>query len=349
MFDNKDVKIVRSDDYNTNFSKKDGSFMRWGKTENDDPQFSPIGPEIADIEITTSCKGVPGKDGLKSPCKFCYKSNTPTGTYMTLETFKNVFHNLPKNVGQIAYGVDSECNTNPDWFEIFKYARENGVIPNVTVANITDETADKLTSVCGAVAVSRYDNKDVCYDTIKRLTDRGLKQCNIHILVAEEVYDNVMETLRDRLTDPRLSKLNAIVLLSLKQCGRGKSLNQLSKDKFRSIIDFAMENKISIGFDSCSCHRFLDAVKDYPEDLRRHFDSVSEPCESLCFSLYCSVDGKFFPCSFSENIEGWEDGLDLVNCQDFMKDIWYHPKSKEFRKKLLDGNRKCPIYEIEKE
>jgi hypothetical protein len=266
---------------------------------------------------------------------------------MTLETFKRVFENLPKTIGQIAFGLDSECRTNPEWFEIFKYAKERGITPNLTVANIDDETADKLVSVIGACAVSRYDNKHICYNTVQKLTTRGLKQCNIHILVAQETYDNVMETLRDRLIDDRLNKLNAIVLLSLKKCGRGKNLTQLSKEKFKNIVDFALHNHINIGFDSCSCQRFLSAVKDYPKDQQRIFNEVSEPCESECFSLYCSVDGRVFPCSFSEKIEGWEKGLDLVECKDFLQDIWYHPKSIRFRETLMCNQRKCPIYEIE--
>jgi len=56
-----------------------GFHGRWGKTEQDDPQFSPFGPEILDIEISVNgCKGAGGKI-----CKMCSpagtKVNTPNG------------------------------------------------------------------------------------------------------------------------------------------------------------------------------------------------------------------------------------------------------------------------------
>jgi len=344
--DNEFLKICRGKDYNFLFNKVTGFFARFGKTPEDDPNFSPIGPEILDCEITTSCLGVPNKNSIKSPCNFCYKSNTPNGKYMTLETFKKVFANLPPTIGQIAFGVDSECKTNPEWFEIFKYTREHGIIPNVTVANIDDDTADKLVSVCGAVAVSRYDNKDICYDTVKKLTDRGLKQVNIHHLAALENFDNLMETLADSKTDPRLSALNAIVILSLKKCGRGVNLNSLSQEKFSEVINYAFSNNIRIGFDSCSCHKFLSSISNLPENIRKQLGLVSEPCESNCFSLYCNVDGKAYPCSFCENISGWEDGIDIKIPVDFLKDVWYSEKTIEFRRTLINNNRACPIYKV---
>lgn len=354
IVENPEVKLCRSEDYNFNFNKKTGLFMRWGKTPEDDPEYSPFGPEIADIEVTTICNGVTGKDGKASVCKFCYKSNTPAGINMSLEDFKKVFHNLPRTITQIAFGADSHATSNPDLFKMMEYCRNNDynyVVPNITVAEISDETADKLASLCGAVACSRYANKDVCYDTVKKLTDRGMTQCNIHIMVSDETYDNIMETLQDRLIDPRLSKMNAIVLLSLKQKGRGSTFTSLSLEKFKKIIDFALENNIAIGFDSCSAYKFLQAVKDHKN--YKQYEMCAEPCEATMFSSYCNAEGKFFPCSFTEDTTGWKDGLDLKNCKDFFKDIWFHPRTVAFREKLLKtsktnciGCRECPIFKV---
>jgi radical SAM protein with 4Fe4S-binding SPASM domain len=251
---------------------------------------------------------------------------------------------------QVAFGADSKAESNPDLWAMMDYCREKGIIPNITVAQITDETADKLVSKCGAVAVSRYENKDICYDTVQKLTDRGLEQTNIHCMISEETFDNAWETLQDRLTDPRLSKLKAIVFLSLKKKGRGKSFTPLAQDKFKKIVDFAMKNNVGIGFDSCSAFKYLKSVEDH-ENFKT-FEMYSEPCESSAFSIYCNSDGKFFPCSFSEDGE-FGEGLDVVNCNDFMKEIWNHPRTKSFREKLLataDNNnlkcRECPLFEV---
>ena len=337
--ENKDVKIIRSPNYNSNFNKHTGYFERWGRTLDEDPSMSPT-PELFDIELTTVCHGIKGK-----LCSFCYKANSPKGTNMSLATFKQLMIKLPKHcLTQIAFGVDSNCTSNPDWFEIFKYTRELGIVPNVTVADITDDTADKLATVCGAVAVSRYDNYDVCYDTVKKLTDRGMMQVNIHLPIAKELLSNAQKTLYDRLHDTRLVKLNAIVMLSLKKKGRGINYMQLEQITYNQLVQIALTNNINFGMDSCSAQKAMEALKLTPNYTE--IKQCIEPCESSLMSAYIDVNGKFFPCSFCPGTPGWEEGLDVVGCTDFIKDIWMHPRTVEFRKQLIKGGRKCPIYNI---
>ena len=251
---------------------------------------------------------------------------------------------------QVAFGADSKAESNPDLWKMMDYCRKKGIIPNITVAERTDETADKLVSKCGAVAVSRYENKDICYDAVKKLTDRGLEQVNIHAMISEETFDNAWETLQDRLTDPRLANLKAIVFLSLKKKGRGENFTILSQDKFKKLVKFSMDNDIGIGFDSCSAFKYLKSVEDHKNF--KMLEMHSEPCESSVFSVYCNVDGKFFPCSFSEDGE-FGDGLDIINCDNFVKDIWNHHQTVAFRDWLLKTSnnnklkcRECPLFTI---
>jgi hypothetical protein len=344
------MKFCYSDDYNYIFDKNTGFFARWGKTKEDDPIMAPF-PEIADIEISTICQGVTGEDGVRRVCNFCYKSNTSNGKNMSFETFKNLFDKLPPSLTQIAFGADSRAESNPDLWKMMEYCRENGVIPNITVAEITDETADKLSNVCGAVAVSKYSNKDVCYDSVKKLTDRGMPQINIHFMLSSESFEQALEVLNDKLIDPRLEKLNAIVFLSLKRKGRGVNFTPLSQEKFKQLVDFSMENNISIGFDSCSAYKYLDSVKDHPDFEK--LEMYSEPCESSIFSSYFNVESDFFPCSFSENSGEWKEGISMKNCGDFSKDVWNHPKTIKFREKLLKtisnnniGCIECPLFKV---
>jgi hypothetical protein len=49
FIDNEKVKLVRSSNYNFNFNKSDGFFIRWGKDIIDNPKYSPYGPEILDL------------------------------------------------------------------------------------------------------------------------------------------------------------------------------------------------------------------------------------------------------------------------------------------------------------
>jgi len=202
------------------FNKETGFFGRWGRTLEEDPLFSPIGPEIADIEISTICH---------QGCKGCYKSNVARGENMSLETFKKIFHKLPRTLTQIAFGIGS-IDSNPDLWDIMRYCRENTynfVVPNITINGyrMTDEYFLNLATLCGAVAVSNY-GREVCFSTVKKLSDLGMKQVNIHQLLCEETYDECVELAKLHGAG-QIPGLNALVFLLLKPKGRGKSLTQL--------------------------------------------------------------------------------------------------------------------------
>jgi MoaA/NifB/PqqE/SkfB family radical SAM enzyme len=332
-------KYLKSKDYNYVFNKATGMFARWGATREEDPNFCEFGPEILDIEVTTKCNGPNGK-----LCPFCYKGNTPNGINMSLDTFKTILNKMPNTLTQIAFGADAQATSNPDLFKMMEYARSLEIIPNITVADISDETADKLVSVCGAVAVSRYADKDICYNSVKKLIDRGLKQTNIHFMLSKETYEDAFITIGDYVTDDRLKGLNAIVFLSLKQKGRGIKYNSITKEEFKELINESFTEEVPIGFDSCSAPKFLNAVK-YRNNYKQ-LEMLAEPCESSCFSSYIDAEGKFFPCSFSEGCDDWKDGIDVVSCNSFVDDIWHHPRVEAFRNKLMAYNRSCPLYKV---
>jgi pyruvate-formate lyase-activating enzyme len=325
--------MIKTPLYNMTFDSQTGNMKRWGKTFKDDPEYSPIGPELLDIEISTIC------NGLGTPCKWCYKNNCREGKNMSSNTFKKLLKKLPP-VKQIAFGVGNiwEDNIIP----IFEHCRENGIVPNVTTNGygLTPKIADSLVKLCGAVAVSRYTPKSVCYDAVKLLTDKGLKQVNIHKLVADEEYDNCIETIEDIKNDKRLEKLNAVVFLALKQQGRGKAFHPLQKSKFYTLLDYAFKNKVNIGFDSCSSTKVLQYFHD--KGITK-YDQLVEPCESCLFSGYINVEGIFFPCSF---LEDKFEGINILETEDFLQDVWYEKDVKDWREKLLENKRNCPVYKV---
>jgi radical SAM protein with 4Fe4S-binding SPASM domain len=340
---NGDVKTVRSDTYNYDFNYNTGEFVRWGRTFDDDPEQA-IMPELADIEVTTSCVGINGR-----VCAHCYKSNLPTGKNMSYSTFETVLNVLNEGefLTQVAFGADSRAESNPDLFKMMQLCRSKKIVPNITVADISDETADRLVSLCGAVAVSLYEDKDVCYNTVHKLTSRGLKQVNIHCMLSKQTYGNTMSALVDIVKDKRLQELNAVVFLSLKQLGRGKKYDVLSQEEFDLLVLVAQKLNISFGFDSCSAHKFLTSVKEPSKELIE----LVEPCESTLFSTYVNVDGKAFPCSFADN--GLLQGMQICSNTDFFQDVWQSEEFVEFRSKLMSSKqhnehscRTCPLYKI---
>jgi radical SAM protein with 4Fe4S-binding SPASM domain len=333
------IKIFNSKSYNYIFDTQTGLFIRWGKTKDDDPKYSVYGPEILDIEISTICHG---------GCPFCYKSNTPNGKNMSLETFKTIFDKFPKTLTQIAFGI-GDLHSNPDLWNIMKYCRQKGVIPNITIngQDIKQSDYDSLTKYCGAVAVSLYDFATT-YHIIYNLTHE-MKQVNIHALLSEETYEKCMQLLKDTQTNPELRHLNAVVFLWLKPKGKRNTYHQLkSKEKFKKLIDYAFEHSISIGFDSCSSAMFLESIKDNPH--YKFFEQMVEPCESTLFSYYINVDGIGFPCSFSENTNGYK-GVNILKSKDFLEDVWNHKETIKFRKRVIDSEknnlcRKCTLYNL---
>ena len=338
ILENEEYKSLVSPDYNYVFNKKTGFFARWGKTKEEDPKVGL--PEILDIEITTICDGA-----TSVGCSACYKSNTTNGINMSFESLQPVIGNLPLSICQLAFGADATLKSNPDIWKMMEFTRSKGIIPNITVASVDDETADNLAKYCGACAVSRYTNKNHCYDTVKRLTDRGMNQVNIHFVLHDKSFEMALETLNDIKNDERLSKLNAIVFLSLKTKGRGKNFKIMSNEKFNELIEIAFEMGINFGFDSCSYHKFEKSIKNKEKfaDLIKY----AEPCESSLFSTYIDAEGKFFPCSFTPQKDIWgDDGLDVLNCNNFLEDIWDCDKVSKFREILLNNERKCPLYNI---
>lgn len=263
---------------------------------------------------------------------------------MSVETFKAILDKMPDTLTQVAFGADATLESNPDIWAMFEYCRAKGIVPNITVANITDETAQRLSRVAGAVAVSRYEDKNTCYDTVHHLTTAGMKQTNIHVILSVETLPMVLETIRNVKTDPRLAALNAVVFLSAKPAGRG-ILTRLAQDQFNQVMDAAFQAGISFGLDSCSANKFAN----YADSHNKDFSTVLEPCESFLFSLYVNVEGRAFACSFSEDAN---PGIDLLNPaltrNTFRHDVWHSAYAEDFRKALHTnaGMRSCPLFNV---
>ncbi len=368
VFDGRRVKQFRSPEYNWNLDKETGLFIRWGETIEDDPSFSPYGPEILDLEISTG--------GCSGNCPWCYKSNTKgKGTNMKLDTFRDILdrfmvnvvrlddtyiglehqkpwandkYRAPLNLGQVAFGI-TDADANPDFPDMLEYCNEVGIVPNYTTSGygMTDSLFDLTSRVCGAVAVSVYPHqKELALSTIREFVDRGMEQVNAHLLYW---VDNI-EFLKGVMSE--LSGLNAAVLLALKPVGRASDMQPASYSDMKELIEYAMAINLPLGFDSCSAPKFERWVWEdsgWSDVKQSRAVIMSESCESTLFSSYINVHGQFWPCSFTEGQE-WTRPIDVLKCKNWM-DFWYHPATNKFRNKLLStvdsyGTRHCPAFRI---
>lgn len=350
------LKWAKSENYNYQFNMKTGEFHRWGNTQNDDPKYGAL--EIFDLEISEECSGIPsvGSD-VAVPCKMCYKSNTKVGRNMSFDTFKNIFDKLPQTLTQIAFGI-GDIAANKDLRAMMDYCRNNshnpGVVPNITINGygLTDEWVKYFSQTVGGIAVSRYDNKDVCYDAVKKLTDSGITQVNIHQVLAEETIATCYSLIDDVATDSRLAKLKAVVFLTLKPKGKRNTWRTIKDvQSYKDLIEYAWSKNVGVGFDSCSQPLFLAAMKNHPNFAQ--FSQMAEGCESNRFSGYANVDGIYSHCSFTEGLSHW-GSVDLKTIIDFDKEVWNSPEVKKFRSCLTCQDNKhignevylCPVYKM---
>ena len=177
---------------------------------------------------------------------------------------------------------------------------------------------------------------------------------NFHFMVSGSTIKDAYDVVKAMKTDPRLvGNVNAIVFLSLKQKGRGVKHEYVTQEQYKELVDYCLENDVPFGFDSCSAPSFVAAVKGH--EKYELFREMSEECESTTFSSYIDVEGKFYPCSFTADWKegGWaeEEGLDVLACNDFITDIWNHPKTTAFRDVLVgnkdeNGCRNCPVFSV---
>ena len=348
---NNGVKSFRSADYNYDFSLKNGFFRRWGQTFEDDPETSPYGPEIADIEISAG-------ESCPMSCPFCYKGNrkgdASKSTHMSLETFSNVLAKFPKYDGhffttQIAFGITS-IGAHPELFGIFRHCRKNNIIPNVTINGadpLTDEQIKTLVELTGAMAISINSSiKDKGYELISKLIAAGARQLNIHFVVSRQSIKFAYELCDDLKNNPLLKGINAVVFLGLKPKNRGQAFDVLPTDEFIKLVEYALENNIRFGFDSCSAPKFQSAVDKSTSmtlAIKHQLMECAERCESSLFSAYMDADGHYWHCSFGEGMD-IANGIDMKNVKDFMTEVWNSEKTKQWRNRLSELNRECPLY-----
>ena len=173
-------------------------------------------------------------------------------------------------------------------------------------------------------------------------------------MISAQTIDNaytLIQDMKDINKYPELQYVNAIVFLSLKQKRRGKNNDYLTQEKYTELVKVCMDKNVPFGFDSCSAPSFIESVKDHPNF--ESYKSLTEDCESTLFSSYINEYGDFYPCSFTEGwVEGaWSSGLSVLDCKDFIKDIWFNPRTVQFRNALLGntdslGCRNCPAFSV---
>lgn len=351
-------KIIQSERYNEIFRYSDGFTMSFGRTVYEDPEGPcPYGPTLADIEISSSCEddvnsalqlNIITDGGCDGFCKnFCYKKNTfNKSVHMSLDMLKMVLDKFTPALSQIAYGICS-LQGHPQLIEILEETRRRKIVPNMTIngSGLTNKYADKLSKLCGAIAVSVNPlNKEIAYDSIKKLSqDFNMKQINIHVVISEESAGFVKQVCDDMKNDYRLSKCNCVVILSFKNKTGTKCFSHVTQSTYNQIINYYLDNQCPVGADSCSGAAFKRAIVNRKNN--QELIKCITNCESLSQSFYVNVFGYAYACSFCEGVDDWNKGINLLDCDSVM-DIWDSAKVAEWRARMCKRGFECPYYQI---
>jgi MoaA/NifB/PqqE/SkfB family radical SAM enzyme len=260
---------------------------------------------------------------------------------MTFEQFKTILNKIPNILTQIAFGI-TDIYANPDFFKMMEYARFKGIIPNYTAHGLDFDNyaIQRTVELCGVVCISVV-NKEKTFEAIRKLHVAGMEQINIHYVLAEETYEDAFELIKEIAESDIIKKINALVFLDYKPKGKNPNvMHHLSSiDKYAELTKELRFQGITYGFDSCAAPLFLKSIRNKKAEAIAM--KYAEPCESGIFSSYINVKGDFYPCSFSEGEGSWKEGISVLNCDDFLKDVWFNERVNDWRTALLNSSKNC--------
>ncbi len=192
------------------------------------------------------------------------------------------------------------------------------------------------------VAVS-CNKHEVCYQGIEAFTREASDlQVNIHYILAEETIPGAYKLIDDVSKDARLKNFRdsggAIVFLKFKdksRCGLMQPVTNM--ETFSALMGYAQQRNVALGFDSCGAPMYLKHINGDANEAKLR--ECVDTCCACLWSSYFNVYGYYYPCSFLEGEaqEGWSDGIDVLCCNNFMRDVWFHPRVVEYRQ----HNLKC--------
>lgn len=331
-------KIEQSfQDYHWTFHPDTEKFSRWGKEEKDDPEFSPIGPEHLDIEISTICHGVKGK-----LCDHCYTKNSPEGKNMSLETFEALFDLVRANLSTIHFNI-GDLEANPDLGKMLRHAMTFDIVPSVTITGErkNDTILYDLVTYCGHIDVSLIDT-DLCFNTIARLNEIGKSRVNIKLLLSETTYNNCGSAIARIGSDPRLKGLNGVKVDWLRPQNRAFKIKPITDPQLRMFLNMLAMRRIPFAVNQCIGAKVSTLIDATFRDMKPYVMDA-QPCEAGLFQGYINVEGIFYPCPFLE-FAGVK-GTSVLDKDSFVKDVWNNEDNQEWREQLLTIKRSCcPIY-----
>lgn len=267
-------------------------------------------PELIDIGIMGHCSNKTSceKFGVK-----CYQGNQNEEN-MSFEKYKEIIDQVKGYTFQVALGGRGDPNKHEDFYQIVKYTREKGIVPNLTTSghNITNEEIEMIINYCGAVAISFYsklgsNGQESNPETIEVINlFKSKMPTNIHYVINNKTIDEAILRLKGNYFP---SGINGVIFLLYKVVGNAINDHEsalIPDEKMKTFLDcvFKIQHPFKIGFDTC----FFSHLVLYDDSLKNN-PSV-QACESGKFSCYVSCKSRLFSCSF---LQDCTDGIELTS------------------------------------
>lgn len=300
-------------DYNFMGDPDTGVTLRWGRQPGHDPVRAPW-PELADIAISNRCS---------RGCAHCYRDSQPDGPQMSFDQYAFILERLASprwgNVFQVAIG-GGEPVQHPDFPRILRHTQKCGVVANFTTsgAGLDRPLAELAGRHAGAVAVSAASLDSLDRRAVDLLAQAGAR-VNVHYVLGRESIAQATDILLGKTND-LLSRVNAVIFLTLKPMGRASRENCLQDGPDLKRFLAAIGNnacRAKIGFDACFVPLLLRHTGVNPECV--------DACEGGFFSLFIDEAMQVKPCSFAS---GQDSGLDLER---FDMDFIWNVAFEEYR------------------
>lgn len=313
IIDGDKSKIMTSPNYNYLLNKRDGLFIRFGKT----PEESPLAQLALPENLTILLNEIDGSGNE---------------LVMGLDTYKVILNKIPKSVAFINLDISFKYDHIR---EVIEESLRRGFLLNL-IYNSDNRGAnpfDVPNDFYGIKSINiRYGSQE---ETLSRVINI-FEIINIDLPLYNNTYSYIMHILKEYGKNDKITSFNFYYDDNL---GFKEKMDKLD---FLKIVNYLSWNDIPFNMHSCLTKDFLEFSKVNFAERYEDFENSVPLCDTAVYSGYIDTFGKFFNFKDENSV-----GFDIVKCDDFINDIWNDESTKIFRNEIVSCKNcktNCKIY-----
>jgi MoaA/NifB/PqqE/SkfB family radical SAM enzyme len=279
------------------FNRKTGAKITMSFKNDAEPYVKASAPMLCDISGTERCS---------LSCPYCFANSSPSGQHSDTKKLYALSYILKElKVFEVSLG-GAEITLHPDFIDILKHFRHNGIVPNFTTRSISwlkDNTMwPEIMKYCGSFAFSVNSGKDV--DKIfVALKNNGIEP-NDYSTGRQVVLQYAIGTGSIYDLENILRKSNQygfrVTLLGYKEVGKGKDFKpQDNSDWLKVCLKLNKEYHLSsLSIDTKLAEKYSEQIKK--SGIPEYMFNIKEGTHSCYID---AVNGKMAPSSYCDESE----------------------------------------------